>query len=138
MVHTLKEFFVENLLFIPQSHDYYVFDEELCLWKHFNLEELTYFCLVKFADRNWCFNTIQQGIKSASAHAVCSLEKLQQIFINRSLIGFKNKVWNLKKQQFENLSKDHYLFSTLSLNYENVNAKNIIQIAPKICQWLLA
>ena len=90
MVHTLREFFGDNLFFLPRLNDYYVFDEKTCLWSHFDLEELTYFCLNKFEDRNWTFLPLQQAIKSASACAVRSWEALHKLFSSKHFIGFEN------------------------------------------------
>ena len=89
-VHTLREFFGDNLFFLPRLNDYYVFNKETCLWSHFDLEELTYFCLNKFEERNWTFLPLQQAIKSASACAVLSWEALHKLFSSKHFIGFEN------------------------------------------------
>lgn len=132
----LQAFFQTNVFFVPKTGDYYLFDENTCLWKIVDLDELAYFLIKKYSEYDLLFSTYQQIIKTVSSISSCEWEQIQSKFYNPHLLGFENGCWNFHKNIFENLHKEQYLLSFSPYKYVSQSKPKLSQVAPKICKWL--
>ena len=87
---TLVDFFKENMFFVSQTG--YVSDRESKLWEFMDLECLTYYCLKKYADRNWNFNPLQQALVHG-VDTVTKISEIQKLFGSKNKVPFENGWW---------------------------------------------
>ena len=132
----VRAFLDENVLFVPETVLYYVFDAQTKLWEPMDMDKLTYHTLGHL-EEPWSFSTTLNTIKSASSHIMYNYDYIRNLFNKPYLIPFRNGCWNIATQKFkEGLQKEDYQCSCLPFDYVLGVAKKTNDVAPKICAWL--